>query len=120
MQILIRTAACGSWNCRAQRHATSPSECLPPMRWSKERSMAFGPTLWEAKRRCDGESEKFWSMFGAEMIQPTFAISRSPDSQPPKLKLNVIPKVSGPQSGPRSEEHTSELQSIRHIVCTLL
>src|ERR1035438_8627681 len=28
--------------------------------------------------------------------------------------------IQGPESGPRSEEHTSELQSLRHLVCRLL
>src|SRR5437899_3377654 len=29
-------------------------------------------------------------------------------------------RPSGPSSGSRSEEHTSELQSLRHLVCRLL
>src|SRR5262245_28045018 len=34
--------------------------------------------------------------------------------------LNPIPHRPTPGSPPRSEEHTSELQSLRHLVCRLL
>src|ERR1039458_5698382 len=32
-----------------------------------------------------------------------------------RIKLRLLP--GGPKSPPRSEEHTSELQSLRHLVC---
>ena len=46
---------CESWNCRAPRHAMSPSGFLLPVQWRKVRSMAFGPTLWVGKLRSGGE-----------------------------------------------------------------
>src|SRR5947199_7376617 len=48
------------------------------------------------------------------LIRP-YSIASSPE-EPRRLEilLNLVP------GGPRSEEHTSELQSLRHLVCRLL
>src|SRR2546422_7010637 len=41
-------------------------------------------------------------------------------SPTPGSRLRAHPPVSEPSDGPRSEEHTSELQSRLHLVCRLL
>src|SRR5947199_7089151 len=38
----------------------------------------------------------------------------------PEIFEKVVRKLRGRQMPPRSEEHTSELQSLRHLVCRLL
>src|SRR5258705_10003769 len=49
--------------------------------------------------------------------------SPAPRGSPPP-RLAATDPAAGPshpsRSGPRSEEHTSELQSLRHLVCRLL
>src|ERR1039458_3308305 len=44
-----------------------------------------------------------------------------PSSNPPTfIRLSDSPTLCEPASSARSEEHTSELQSLRHLVCRLL
>src|SRR5437899_8997430 len=56
---------------------------------------------------------------------PYTTLFRSPvGGQDPidELRLDLVAEASGKESRPdlRSEEHTSELQSLRHLVCRLL
>src|SRR5438045_5330184 len=48
-----------------------------------------------------------------------WSISRTHGSRPQPGRLPG-PRAVGPRDRPRSEEHTSELQSLRHLVCRLL
>src|SRR5262245_63962538 len=51
-------------------------------------------------------------------------MTSSPGSPPPAIRQTKNPTANQSififQSKPRSEEHTSELQSLRHLVCRLL
>src|SRR2546425_5563263 len=66
----------------------------------------------------------------ARRSQPTTSTSRSnrlsssqPDVRlqlPSRLQMDTVDSMSVPPPYPRSEEHTSELQSLAYLVCRLL
>src|SRR5262245_66036068 len=49
--------------------------------------------------------------------EPLLGVARELDRRPPALAARLLEEVPHEQ---RSEEHTSELQSLRHLVCRLL
>src|SRR5205814_9155519 len=65
----------------------------------------------------------FFSCFRARRNLHSFPTRRSSDLKAPQNSSSATPEfASGPEfiAADRSEEHTSELQSLRHLVCRLL
>src|SRR5205814_10352172 len=51
---------------------------------------------------------------------PALAPTHSPPAWPTRPERQTSPPRTPAGTAPRSEEHTSELQSLRHLVCRLL
>src|SRR5205814_9638824 len=82
-------------------------------------------TLFRSRRRIKGEGEIAVAVCrsGGQVakISLAFAIARR-ITQSILIEINLVAGSAGrcAQRAARSEEHTSELQSLRHLVCRLL
>src|SRR3712207_8845761 len=67
--------------------------------------------------RSSDEGQNIWLRGGARPVRlPQMEEAGTADEQ----ALAVLPEVEGTAEFPRSEEHTSELQSRQYLVCRLL
>src|ERR1039458_5108597 len=82
--------------------------------------MRNGTSFWWKPAR--GEAPRWSRNWALKKLTPPCARMRKRLSRQPWRRPSASsgPAVSGKCSTPRSEEHTSELQSLRHLVCRLL
>src|ERR1039458_10449995 len=87
---------------------------LPPI--SAKLSIASSPAGTTVRHlSCPGSRRSIFKMRDLGAFQLVWTSRKSPANW--GSNLASIPVIKGPR---RSEEHTSELQSLRHLVCRLL
>src|SRR5262245_65001646 len=77
-----------------------------------------------------GRKYSYWSVLATNEYAglPAWMIETSNEVPPMSVVITFFSPIAAPRNidavtpdtGPRSEEHTSELQSLRHLVCRLL
>src|SRR5205814_2774165 len=61
-----------------------------------------------------------WAALALRLVDLPRASGRRPGTRPPRAEWPLSRALAGSRIEKRSEEHTSELQSLRHLVCRLL
>src|SRR5262245_59026371 len=87
---------------------------------------AFPVTIRVDAARTTGELRPIWRFFGAD--EPNYAylkdgqklLAELGELRPKSVYFRTHNLLTSGDGTPRSEEHTSELQSLRHLVCRLL
>src|SRR5262245_63956145 len=92
-----------------------PSSCPPPRSSDLTPSSVVRPrsSVLRLPRR------QFLQLGGAAMAAPALVCAAAAQTYPSRPITMIVPFPPGGNVD-RSEEHTSELQSLRHLVCRLL
>src|ERR1035441_2800511 len=102
-------------NCRLRLHKL-PGCCPQPLLRPRTVPPALSPALpRQVRQRSSPARFRISRITRSPWMETSFAVNFSPRS-PAKTSTSPWPDI----SAPRSEEHTSELQSLRHLVCRLL